>query len=155
MLYEGVLRVGMIVKGAAIPAGKVVGDPMSTLDLTPTFYDWAGVTVPHGLQGRSLAPLISGDDNSGRSVARSEWFVHKTRSGVDLDLRAVRTATHKCTFEMFSGAGELYDLKNDPAEMVNLFDDPGHAAARNELEEAMRSRPGPILEEFPPQIGMA
>ena len=155
MLYESVLRVGMIVKGAAVPADKVVADPISTLDLTPTFYDWAGIPVPDGMQGRSLAPLIAGDPNAGRSVARSEWFVHKTRSGVDLDLRAVRTATHKCTFEMLSGAGELYDLKNDPTEMDNLFDDPGHAAVRRELEEAMRARPGPVLEKFPPQIGMA
>ncbi len=155
MLYEGVLRVGMIARGASIPAEKVIDDPISTLDLTPTFYDWASIPVSDMMQGRSLVPLISDEPNAGRSVARSEWFVHKTRSGIDLDLRTVRTATHKCTFEMISGAGELYNLKNDPTEMDNLFNDPSHSSSRRELEEMMRARPGPMLEKFPPQIGMA
>ena len=75
--------------------------------------------------------------------------------GTDLDLRAVRTETHKCTFEMISGAGELYDLVNDPTEMNNLYEDPGSIAIRKALEEMMRARPGPRLENFAPQIGMA
>ena len=154
-LYEGVLRVGLIVQGPGIPAGKIVGDPVSTLDLTPFFYDWAGLATPDDLQGQSLQPLIAGDPGAARAVAHSEWFVHKSRSGIDLDLRLVRTATHKCTFEMLSGAGELYDLVNDPTEMDNLFDDPGSAPVRQELEVALRSRPGPILKTFPLQIGMA
>ena len=98
---------------------------------------------------------MAGDAGAARSVARSEWYVHKTRSGIDLDFRLVRTATHKCTFEMLSGAGELYDLVNDPSEMDNLFNDPASDSIRRELEEVMRSRSGPLLENFPPQIGMA
>ena len=154
-LYEGVLRVGMILQGPGIPAGRVVGDPVSTLDLTPTFYDLTAVSGGDGLQGQSLIPLVTGEAGAGRSVAYNEWFVHKTRMGFDLDLRAVRTKTHKCTFEMISGAGELYDLANDPTEMRNLFDENDYRGVRDELEEMMRARPGPRLDTFPPQIGMA
>ena len=50
----------------------------------------------------------------------------------------MRTRTHKCTFELASGAGELYDLVNDPGEMHNLFDDAGYRKVRNELEDLMR-----------------
>jgi len=113
------------------------------------------VAAPDTLQGKSLLPLIEDAPNSGREVAYNEWFVHKSRFGVDLDLRAVRTRTHKCTFEMISGAGEMYDLVNDPTEMRNVFDDPGYAAARRILEEMLHARPGKILQNFPPQIGMA
>ena len=37
--YEALLRVGMIVQGPNVPAGKVVADPVSTLDLAASFYD--------------------------------------------------------------------------------------------------------------------
>jgi arylsulfatase A-like enzyme len=154
-LYEGVLRVGMIVTGPGIPVGYVVDDPVSTIDLAPTFYDWAGVSKPDSLQGESLLPLLHSAPISGRDVAYSEWFVHKSRFGVDLDLRTVRTSTHKCTFEVISGAGEMYDLVNDPTEMHNLFDDTASKKLRRELEALIRARPGAILETFPPQIGMA
>lgn len=153
--YEGVLRVGLIMQGPGIEAGKVIAEPVSTLDLAPTFHEFAGLPVPVHLQGQSLAPLINGDPGASRTAAYNEWFVYKSRFGTDLNLRVVLTRTHKCTFEMISGAGELYDLENDPTEMNNLFDDPGSAAIRQELEEIMRARPGPILDTFPPQIGMA
>ena len=71
-----------------------------------------------------------------------------------LQLRTVRTKTHKCTFELDSGAGELYDLVNDPDDMVNRFDDPAYAKTRQALEDMMRARPGTILERLPEPVGM-
>ena len=41
-----------------------------------------------------------------------------------LSLRKGRTKTHKLTVDRRSGAGELYDLANDPLETCNLFDAP-------------------------------
>jgi len=70
-------------------------------------------------------------------------------------LRTVRTRTHKCTFELDSGAGELYDLVHDPEEMVNRFNDPGYGKIRKELEDMMRARPGKILAQLPEPVGMA
>jgi len=67
----------------------------------------------------------------------------------------VRTKTHKCTFELGTGAGELYDLKNDPGEMDNLFDDPGRARVKKEMEDLMRARPGKVRDKLAEPIGMA
>ena len=33
MMYEGLLRVGLLARGPGVPAGKVVADPVSTLDV--------------------------------------------------------------------------------------------------------------------------
>jgi hypothetical protein len=88
-------------------------------------------------------------------VAYSEWYVHPSRCGVPLQLRTVRTKTHKCTFDLDSGADELYDLMNDPEEMVNRFDDPVYVKTRQVLEDMMRARPGKILERLPEPVGMA
>jgi arylsulfatase A-like enzyme len=74
---------------------------------------------------------------------------------VGLKLRTVRTKQWKCTFELESGAGELYDLANDPGEMQNLFDDAGYAKVRAELEGMMRERPGKVRENLAEPIGMA
>jgi len=153
MAYEGLLRVGCIVQGPGVPAGKVVDDPVSTLDLPATFLDYAGVTSERALHSRTLRPLIEGD--GARDFAYSEWDLAASRCGVELLLRTVRTRTHKLTLELNSGAGELYDLVNDPDEMDNRFDDPAYRSVRAELTEMIDSRPDDALDPPLPAVGMA
>lgn len=152
--YEDLMRVTLIARGPGVAKSRVVDEPVSTLDLAATFYERAGVPAPHGLQSRSLAGLLAGKAET-RDVAYSEWHVHPSRCGVELKLRTVRTKAHKCTFELGSGAGELYDLRNDPGEMHNRFDDAGYAKVRKELEDMMRARPGKVLESLAEPVGMA
>jgi arylsulfatase A-like enzyme len=148
MAYEGLLRVGLLTRGKDIPADKVVADPVSTLDLPATFADYAGVDF-HPKHSRSLKKLIQGHD--GRDFAFSEWDLRASRSGVDLDLRTVRTRTHKLTVDLRSGAGEMYDLVNDPHEMENVFET---SKKKRELMDMIRSRPDDIVPRLP-QVGMA
>jgi arylsulfatase A-like enzyme len=152
--YEDLMRVTMVARGPGVAKNQVVGEPVSTLDLAATFYDCAGVSPPHALQSRNLAGLLAGKPET-RDTAYSDWHVHPSRCGVGLQLRTVRTKNHKCTFELGSGAGELYDLKNDPEEMNNLFDDPGYAKVKKELEDMMRARPGKVRDNLAEPIGMA
>src|SRR5688572_2428906 len=152
--YEDLLRVGMILRGPGVEAGSRVDEPVSTLDLAPSFFELAGVEGRLPLQGKSLLGLARGERGT-REGAYSEWHVHPSRCGVALKLRTVRTKTHKCTFELGSGAGELYDLANDPEEMMNRFDDPGYKGVRDKLEQMMRARPGPIRDKLPEPIAMS
>ena len=151
---EDLLRVNLIASGPDVAHGRVVTDPVSTLDLAATFYERAGVSAPMDLQGRSLNALLRGEGET-RTAAWSEWHVHPSRCGVGLQLRTVRTKAHKATFELISSAGELYDLVNDPAETTNRFDDPAYAAVRKELHDLMRERPGKVAETLAEPIGMA
>lgn len=155
--YEGLLRVGMLFKGPGVPAGKAVADPVSTLDLAATFYDLANTEKPEEIQSESLLPLIATDSKGGgsRDMAYNEWNLASTRCGVPLELRTIRTKTHKCTFELITGAGELYDLANDPLEQDNLYEDAGAAKVRKELEDMMRARPGKVLNAFADPVGAA
>jgi arylsulfatase A-like enzyme len=147
------LNVGLIFKGPGVPQGKSVDEPVSTLDLAATFYDYANVEKPESIQSESVRNLVEGEGS--RDVAYNEWNVNATRCGVPLELRTIRTKTHKCTFELESGAGELYDLVNDPHEMDNLFDDTSAKSARKELEDMMQERPGIIRNKFAEPVGAA
>lgn len=139
MMYDGLLRVGMLLRGPGVPAGRVVRDPVSTLDLMPTLLDAAQVSAARPLHGRSLLPLAAG--HGSRDFAFNEWDLRAGRCGVALRLRTVRTATHRLTVDEYSGAGELYDLREDPDEMNNQFDNAGYAATRRELIDMIRARP--------------
>ena len=151
MAYEGLLRVGLLFQGRGVPKGKIVQDPVSTVDLPATFADYAGVEFD-GKHSRSLRKLIEGRET--RDFAYSEWDLRASRSGVDLDLRTVRTRRHKLTLELRSGAGELYDLHDDPHEMHNRFNDDGFKKAQRELSDMVRSRPNDAIPRQP-QVGMA
>jgi arylsulfatase A-like enzyme len=150
MAYEGLLRVGLIFSGPGIPQDKVVRDPVSTLDLAATFADFAGVAMQEKMHGKSLRKLIETDRDS-RDFAYSEWDLRASRSGVDVDLRTVRTKTHKLTMDLHSGAGELYDLVNDPHEMENVFEGSNQKSV---LMDMIRSRPQDIAPRMA-QVGMA
>jgi arylsulfatase A-like enzyme len=152
--YEDLLRVTLLARGPGVQANHVVREPVSTLDLAATFCAAAGIAPGHDMQSRSLMKLLGGEPET-RECAYSEWHVHPSRCGVELKLRTVRTASWKCTFELGSGAGEMYNLVNDPLEMQNLFDDPDYARVRKELEDMMRARPGKLRESLAEPIGMA
>ncbi|MEM1298102.1 MAG: sulfatase-like hydrolase/transferase [Pseudomonadota bacterium] len=152
MHYEGLLRVPMLLRGPGVRAGAVTDQPVSTLDLGPTMLEMAGAEALQTQHGRSLVPLLEGDGT--RDFALNEWELLPTRTGVALSLRTVRTRTHKMTFDMTSGAGELYDLVNDPDELVNLFDAPEAASIRAELEAMLATRPDDMLPNQT-QVGMA
>ena len=153
MAYEGLLRVGLLCEGPGVPKGKVVRDPVSTLDLAQTFCDYAGASLPPHVHSRSLRPLIE-TESASRDFALSEWDLRASRCGVDLALCTVRTESLKLTVEANSGAGELYDLVNDPDEMVNRFGDPAYATQQKMLVDMMHSRPDDVCAALP-QVGMA
>jgi arylsulfatase A-like enzyme len=151
--YEGLLRVGMILRGPGVPAGQAITDPVSTLDIAATLTDVAGAELAPEAQSRSLLPVVRGEQS--REVAYSEWYVSESRCGVPLELHTVRAKDWKCTIERVSGAGEMYDLRNDPDEMRNVYDDPAYAAMRRDAQALIEDRPGGVLPTRLPIIGMA
>ncbi|MEM9629574.1 MAG: sulfatase-like hydrolase/transferase [Pseudomonadota bacterium] len=153
MHYEGLLRVPMIVRGGNLPRGKIVDEPVSTLDLGPTFCDYAGAAPLQTQHGESLRPLLESADTT-RDFAMNEWELLPTRTGVALSLRTVRTRTHKLTLDLKSGAGELYDLVNDPDEMLNLFDSDEASSTQAELMGYIHQRPDDTKPNSA-QVGMA
>lgn len=153
MHFEGVLRVPLLVAGPGVPAGREIAAPVSTLDLGATFLDYADAPALLPQHGASLRPLIE-TDTAERTFALNEWDLLPARTGVALTLQTVRTRTRKMTVDRVSGAGELYDLANDPHELTNLFDDPAAASIRAELQAMLETRPNDMTAQRTP-VGIA
>ena len=146
MLYDGLLRVPCIFRGPSVPKGVVIDAPVSTLDLHATFAEICGLRARE-TDGTSLVPVMRGQGT--REFALNEWEVDAERSGIDLDLRTLRTRRHRMSVDLITKAGELYDLQEDPHETVNLFDDPGHTGLRDEMQGMLASRPDTIIPAAP------
>jgi arylsulfatase A-like enzyme len=154
MHYEGLLRVGLVMRGPDVVANRVERSPVSLIDVAPTILEWAGCQPLLAQDGVSVASLASGRSDA-REVAYNEWDLGPARCGVPLRLRTVRTDRYKLTLELDSGVGELYDLRDDADEMHNRFDDAAIAGVRRELTAAIERRPSERLAPRYEPSGMA
>lgn len=137
MLYDGLLRVPCLISGPGIAQGKVVNDPVGTVDIRSTLMDICGLSGDAD-NGTSWMGLINGTET--RDFAMSEFEVDANRSGVDLDLMTVRSGRYRMSVDLRTDTGELYDMQEDPDEMVNLFGDPAALKVRKEHMDMIRSR---------------
>lgn len=136
--YETDVHVPLLVRGPGVPAGAIVSALTSSVDLAPTFAELAGATLRLASDGRSLAPFLRGQTPAGwRQAILLEQFefppglvaAGQTLEPTDpQDLKAafdypahlgLRTAIYKFV-EYGNGEREVYDLRSDPDEAVNL-----------------------------------
>lgn len=146
MLYDGLLRVPCMVQGPGVPKGKAKDDPVGTVDILATATDLVGIKAPDN-HGKSWRHLWTGAET--RDFALSEYEVDAIRSAVDLDLMTVRSARYRMSIDLRTDTGELYDMQEDPREMVNLFDDPERRTVRAELYDMIRTRPADQIPSAP------
>jgi arylsulfatase A-like enzyme len=60
-LYEEVIRVPLVMRYTSVIApGTVIDMPVQNMDLMPTILDYAGLSIPAGLNSISLRPFVSG-----------------------------------------------------------------------------------------------
>ncbi len=139
-LFEQSSRVPLIIAGPGIKAnGKKAAAPVGLIDLYPTLTELCGVTAPAGLQGQSLAPMLSDVSQQGRG-----WTLTQvTRGGNQQQNRTfgytLRTARWRYTEWNEGKAGrELYDHEKDPGELTNLAEVAEHAAVIKQLSEQLQ-----------------
>jgi arylsulfatase A-like enzyme len=134
-MYEEDIRVPSVIMDPRQPEkvrGQKRDEMVLNVDFAATMLDWAGVTVPETMQGRSLSPLIKGDSPSDW---RTEFFYeHHSVPDRIPPVEGVRTERWKYIRWVTSSTlvEELYDLKNDPLEEKNLLTDKANV---KELEE--------------------
>ena len=97
---------------------------IQNIDYAPTFLEVAGAKVPAEVQGASLVPVL---ENSSTAESTAEWrksiYYHYYEHGGEHQVprhEGVRNDRYKL-INFYSNDGfDLYDLKEDPAEMVDV-----------------------------------
>ncbi len=120
-MYEPGLNVPLIARGPGIKAGGVPTQFVSNLDLAPTFLELAGLPVPASMQGRSLVPLLRGEEPKDWPTSFYYRYYHSPGHHNTAAHLGVRTATHKLIYFWEKKAYEMFDLTKDPTEQKNLL----------------------------------
>lgn len=134
--HDTSIRIPLIIRDPRLHASErgTEREPMVLMiDFKPTFLDWAGLTPENDVQGRSIAPIVAGQNPDDW---RSEFF-YEHHSFPDRIPRSegIRTEQYKYLRYLDSDPlyEELYDLEADPIEEYNLAGDPGYANLLREM----------------------
>ena len=107
-----------------IKAGMTNDDMVQNLDFAQTFLEAAQIKGPHDMQGLSLMPLLKQEPkNWNRDAAYYHYYEYPGWHSVKRHYGIVTKNYKLAHFYYDIDEWELYDLKNDPQEMNNVFHD--------------------------------
>jgi arylsulfatase A-like enzyme len=129
--YDTDIRVPLIVTGPGVPAGRTIEAIVENVDLCPTFTELGGATAFANVDGRSLVPLLHGDEviewrtaalveHHGPVKDRADPDMPAIRSGNPPTYEAMRTRS-SLYVEYADGTKEHHNLAADPHELHNSF----------------------------------
>ena len=112
-LYDELINVPIIIKFPSRISGTI-NSQVRAIDLMPTIIDALGLKiddkVKNQMQGKSLIPLMRGEESSGRDAFSETDY---------------RNYTHKKSLRTADGWKFIYTFENDQKELYNIKKDPG------------------------------
>ena len=147
-MFEEATRVPLLVRLPGQRASKTVPHPVSHIDFVPTLLDLLGQPNHPQCAGKSLVPLIT-EEASERENVFLEWAPNRTKVKKGTKLarrRLVKRAVEESTRTIVTPNGwklclrdkdlnELYNQKDDPVEMRNLYADRQYASVISRLSD--------------------
>ena len=130
--YDECVRIPFLVR---VPGAGNRTEPamVSGVDLAPTMAELAGVTPPDDLDGTSLVPLLRDREHAELAGSVFSEWVGDERIPPWWELRTRRWAY----VELATGERELYELRRDPYQLVNVADDPSYAPVLRRLSASL------------------
>jgi len=124
-LWEGGIRVPLVIRGPGIPAGVQSNVPAIGYDLLPTIAAWAGTDndLPDNIDGGSLDAILAGD-GTGKVERPTEaffWYYAGYRNHKHVvPHAAIRKGNYKLIREFDSDRVYLFDLARDLSETTDM-----------------------------------
>ncbi len=151
-----------------IKANQITDELASNIDVMPTLLNFIGAEIPEQVQGNSLVPLLTkGKMKKSRKYIFSEYGIpgkpldeeslkklipNVEENPIDFvkgipweanpvslagRFRMIRSHDFKLVEEE-NGTNELYDLKKDPNELVNVYGQPEYAKVQKKMTKALK-----------------
>lgn len=136
--YEGSARIPMLVRFPESFGFEVCRHHDALVELAdwyPTLLELAGCTVPDGLDGRSLLPLLDG------SAASTRDFLH----GQSAENHMFRTPTHKYLYFPDDGCEQVFAMDSDRRDDVLVDDAKLREQLRGMLVDHLIAEDNPCL----------
>ncbi len=142
-VYETVLHVPLIFNcPSRVPAGRSIAAQVRTIDIAPTVLELLGLPAWDDVQGMSLYPLITDEEQDLGLTAYADTFENQ----IELKLSHLRSLAADGYKYIHAPRPELYALSSDPGENHNLADE------RPELVASLRQRLRQVIAEAPPPV---
>ncbi|WP_305767508.1 sulfatase-like hydrolase/transferase [Candidatus Epulonipiscium viviparus] len=135
-----------------IKPNTVSKELMANIDIAPTILDYAGIEVPAEMQGVSARDIIKGEHEAIHEGVYFRYWMHLAHRHDNPAHYGVVTKDYKLIFyygmpldatgavqTITPGGFELYDLKNDPMELNNVYDDPNYEQMREVAKRLLES----------------
>ncbi len=116
-LYEHSMKAPLVFAGPGIPADETRDALVYLYDIFPTLSNLTSLELPKGVDGKDLTKVIKGED---AGVRTSLFTTYRATH------RAVRDDRWKLIRYPMIDYTQLFDLENDPNELVNLADSAGY-----------------------------
>ncbi|MCB9146100.1 MAG: sulfatase [Anaerolineales bacterium] len=118
--YESCIKIPFIVYAPGYFEARTDTNLVANIDLYPTFATWAGFDVPETVDGESMAALLEDPSTPWRDeILLEHWPTEDGVGSLIPEFYSIRTHEWKYT-EYSTREVELYDLVNDPYELLNV-----------------------------------
>lgn len=134
-MWEGGLRVPFIIRWPGkIPAGKVCGEFLTTLEIVPTLLSATGTPAPDKttFDGFNMLPVLRGEKTSPRT--EMFWQRRADKAARVGNWKWLDSAKGKGLYDLATDPGETRDLSKEKPEVVKLMQT-RFAAWRKEMDE--------------------
>lgn len=118
-----------------------------TLDIGTTILEHAKVEASVGMQGQPLS--VAG--GCGRDAVHIQYETQRTQEAFGPRPRVHTIVKDQWRLSMYLGKcqNELFDLQDDPGEMINLWNSEQHTAVKNELIERLAEMEIAVADRVP------
>ena len=138
-MYEESLMMPLIVKWPGVTkAGSRSKQMVQNLDYAQTFLQMAGANIPANMQGKSLVPILK--NGRAENWRDSIYYHYYEYPSVHMIPRhyGIRTERYKLIhFYQFGNEWEMYDLKEDPDELTNIYGKADKKSLQKDLKEQL------------------